>query len=417
MLTALSDHRPLAWARPLNASNKTVEKHQQPVRQNLLAPVQGCGFNRAGVILMADAQEHVLVADVGGTNTGVAIIAYRGENKFEIVRHETFRSKDVGDFAALFRKFVEKNAGKLGLSVRKACMDFAGPIGTDRSVAKLTNLQRGFTAGEVLKATDIEELTLLNDFEAVGFGIEILIANRPEAFVRLSRAGKLPSVRGRKPTAAVIGAGTGLGTTVLIHDPVTNKYRPTPGEGGHVDFVAVDEFEFEIAQWIRKHRNISARNPLNCEKVVSGPGLVNVFHALSSLQPDLVKPSIYKQVELADPYNRPPIIIKNAVKDALCRKVLDIWLRCYGRAAKNAATFPLAPGGVFLAGGIAAKILPEMLSGIFMREFTRCDVPNIRPLLKRTPVFVVTDYRIGLFGCANVAINFAREFGVKTRGN
>jgi glucokinase len=362
---------------------------------------------------MVKVEEHILVADVGGTNTGAAIIAYSGENRFEIVRHKTFRSKLVQDFAALFRAFLEKEGCRLQPAVRKACLDFAGPIGADRSVALLTNLQRGFTADEVLKSTGIEEITLLNDFEAVGFGLEILIANRPEAFVRLSRAGKLPPTRGKKPTEVVIGAGTGLGTTVLIHDPVTEKYRPTPGEGGHVDFVAVDENEFQIAQWIRKHRNTSEKNPLNCEKVVSGPGLVNVFYALSELQPSLVRPAISKQVEDADPYDRPPVIIKNAVKDPLCRKVLDIWLRCYGRAAKNAATFPLAPGGVFLAGGIASKILPEMRSGMFMKEFTRCDVPNIRPLLKRTPVFIVTDYRIGLFGCANVAINFARELGAK----
>ncbi len=364
---------------------------------------------------MAKVEEHILVADVGGTHTGVAIAAYRGDNKIEIVRYKTFRSKTIRSFAALYRDFLKKEAARLEPKVRKACIDFAGPIGADRSVAHLTNLKRGFTAEEVLNSTGIEELTLLNDFEAVGFGLEILVANQPQAFVRLSRSGRLPPLHGKKPTAAVIGAGTGLGTTVLIHDPVTGKYRPTPGEGGHVDFVAVDEFEFRIAQWIRKNRNISERNPLNCEKVVSGPGLVNVFHAISSLQPELVRPAIQRQVERADPYHRPPIIINNAPKDALCRKVLNTWLRCYGRAAKNSATFPLAPGGVFLAGGIAAKILPEMRSGIFMKEFTRCDVPNIRPLLRHTPVFVVTDYRIGLFGCANVAINFAGELGAKRR--
>jgi glucokinase len=102
---------------------------------------------------------------------------------------------------------------------------------------------------------------------------------------------------------------------------------------------------------------------------------------------------------------RPAIIAGNADEDGLCRKALDIWLRCYGGAAKNSAIFPLAPGGVFLAGGIAAKILPEMKSGIFMKEFLRCDIPNIRRILKSIPVFVITDYRIGLYGCANVAAN------------
>ena len=56
----------------------------------------------------------------------------------------------------------------------------------------MTNLGWGFTAAEIADATGVEELTLMNDFEAVGFGLEVLLANRPEAFVRLSRYGKLP---------------------------------------------------------------------------------------------------------------------------------------------------------------------------------------------------------------------------------
>ena len=118
-----------------------------------------------------------------------------------------------------------------------------------------------------------------------------------------------------------------------------------------------------------------------------------------------------KSIFRADPYDRPAIIVERAKTDSLCRLALDTWLRCYARAAKNSAIYPLAPGGVFLAGGIAAKILPEMQSGLFMDEFTRCDIPNIRSLLRRTPVFLVTDYRIGLYGCANVAVNFYEELG------
>jgi glucokinase len=204
---------------------------------------------------------------------------------------------------------------------------------------------------------------------------------------------------------AVIGAGTGLGTTILVHDAGTGRYRPVPGEGGHVDFAAIEEDEFRIAQWIRRNANISPGAPLNREKIVSGPGLVNVYRALFELEPDLGNRRLGGKIMNSDAYDRPAIIVGNAGKDPLCRKVLDTWMRCYAAAAKNCAIFPLAAGGVFLAGGIAAKILPEMQSGIFMKEFTRCDVPNITPILKKMPVFVITDYRIGLYGCANVAIN------------
>jgi glucokinase len=358
---------------------------------------------------MTQVRSHILVADVGGTNTGIAVFADLGQGRFEPARHKTYRSRKMGSFPALLRRFLDREARGLVPKVRQACIDFAGPLGADRSKAFVTNLGIEFRTEEIQEATGVEELTFLNDFEAVGFGLEVLLENRPEAFVRLSAAGRLPAKGGRKPTAVILGAGTGLGTTILIHDATHGRYRPIPGEGGHADFTAVEEIEFRVSQWIRNHRNRSSRNPLDCEKIVSGPGLANVYHALSELEPNIGNANTAKMILRADPHDRPAIIVKHAGRDALCRTALDLWLCCYARAAKNCAIFPLAPGGVFLAGGISAKILPEIQSGVFMREFTRCDIPPIRSLLKRTPLFVVTDYRIGLYGCANVAVNFSEE--------
>ncbi len=354
---------------------------------------------------MAKPDQHVFVADIGGTNLGAAIFAQHGKDRFEPVCHHTCSTKKIGDIPTFFARYLRREGRCLEPKVRRACIDFAGPIGTDRSRAALTNLNLTFTAQEVREALGVESLTLLNDFEAVGFGIEVMIASRPEAFVRLSRTGKLPPRSGVKPTATVLGAGTGLGTTVLIYDAVRDRYRPLPAEGGHVDYGPVDEIEFRIAQWIREHRNDSPDNPLNRERVVSGRGLANVFEALAELRADLGSPEMRRKILRAKVQDRPALISGNAEHDSLCRMTLDIWLRSYARAAKNSAILPLAPGGVFLAGGVAAKILPEMQSGTFMKEFRRCDIPNIRAILRRIPVFVVTDYRIGLYGCANVAVN------------
>jgi glucokinase len=207
----------------------------------------------------------------------------------------------------------------------------------------------------------------------------------------------------------VLGAGTGLGTVILTPDSGSGKYVPIPGEGGHSDFVAVDEFEFQVMQWLRREINQSPGNPLEWEAIVSGPGLNRLYSAVAALEPQLEKPRISQSILRVNQEDRPALIVKNAVRDRLCRKVLNLWLRSYARMAKNSALFPLAPGGVFLAGGIAPKILPHLKSGVFMKEFARCDQDRYRRLLKQTPVFVVTDERIGLFGCVNAALNFSGE--------
>ena len=354
---------------------------------------------------MNPVRDHVLVADIGGTHIGMAVVAYHGGGRFSLAGHATYLSKRTRSVPQLLGKFLRQHGRGLEPAVRRACIDFAGPVGADRKTAHITNLGWGFAADEILAATGLDELTLMNDFEAVGYGIEVLLANRPEAFVRLSRRGRLPAARGTRPTAVVIGAGTGLGTTILAYDTHLKRYRPIPGEGGHSDFIAIEEEEFRIADWIRRNINHSPANPVDLEKIVSGPGLANIYLALAELEPQLGNRAVMARFLKADPYDRPAIIVKQSDTDVRCRKALNIWLRCYGRAAKNHALFPLAPGGIYLAGGVAAKVLPEMQSGIFMKEFLRCDMPSIQPILTRTPVFVVTDYRIGLFGCANVAVN------------
>jgi glucokinase len=325
----------------------------------------------------------------------------------EPVLQQKFSGPKTDHLPQLIRDYAHSRpARRLEPPVSAVCVAVAGPLDRFRKSAVVTNRGWSVTAAEINDAAGVAPVILLNDFEAVGFGVDVLLKAVPDAFVRLSRAGALPG-SGRRPkaTATIIGAGTGLGTAVLIPDAKTGRYRPAPGEGGHADFIAVEEIEFEIAQWVRKNLNRSERQPVQVESIVSGPGLFNVYCALSELEPHLIDQSKPAPILEADAAKQPELIVQHSDRDALCRKALQIWIRCYARAAKNAALFPLAPGGVFLAGGIAPKILPQLASGEFMNEFTRCDDPGLRKLLRQTPVFVITDERIGLYGCASVAVS------------
>ena len=358
-------------------------------------------------------ESHILAVDLGATNTRLGIFAVRGPGTFEQVRFKNFPSRKIRNLPTLLREFLESEESRLHPPVRAAAIGYAGPVDARRSRAFITNLGWLFTAREVFDAVPIEELTLLNDFEAVGFGLEVLLSNAPQSFVRLSTRGKVSTDR-KRPTIVLIGAGTGLGTAIVSYDPSAGRYRPIPGEGGHVDFAPVDEIDYQVSRWIRTHRNRSETYPADWEKIVSGPGLVNTYCALADLDSSCETSSAtHTSILQADPFDQPAMIAAGAQTDDLCRRALDFWLRCYARVAKNFGTFPLATGGIFLAGGIAAKLITELQSGIFMAEFVRHDIPEMRNLLKKRPVFVVTESRIGLFGCVNVAVNFANELGLK----
>src|ERR1051326_2916838 len=121
-------------------------------------------------------EQNILVADVGGTHIGVAIFTH-DNGRFEPVRHETYRSHKIRDLPGLFRKFLKSSKRLPGPPVTSACIDVAGPVTSGRSEALITNLGWRVKAADILEAIKVKELTLLNDFEAVGYGLEVLLRN------------------------------------------------------------------------------------------------------------------------------------------------------------------------------------------------------------------------------------------------
>jgi glucokinase len=250
---------------------------------------------------MPVAKNHVLIADIGGTNTRIAIFAQQINGKIEPVRHKVYASRKISSIPSTLKEFLRIEGRNLVPKIEVLCVGFAGPVGPTRSEARMTNLPWSFYAEEVLAETGLQSVVLLNDFEAVGFGLEILVANKPEAFVRLSRSGSLSKISREKPTIVVIGAGTGLGTAILTPDSESGKYMPIPGEGGHSDFIALDEFEFQVMQWLRQATNQSPDNPLEWEAIVSGPGLNKLYQAIAALEPQLEKSRISQSILRVDP--------------------------------------------------------------------------------------------------------------------
>jgi len=210
------------------------------------------------------------------------------------VCHKTYQTRSVRGIPGLLGGFLKKEGRRLDPPVRSACIDFAGARGAGPRQGFLTNYPRDFRRRKY-RGYRRRPGDLLNDFEAVGFGLEVLIANRPEAFVRLSRTGKLRPCRQatyRRDSGRRDRAGN-RGTYPRF---LERQISTLPGEGGHADLVTVEDLEFRVSCWIRKHRTTSPGNPVDTEKVVSGPGLANVFEALAELEPQIGDPALRKKV-------------------------------------------------------------------------------------------------------------------------
>jgi glucokinase len=241
----------------------------------------------------------------------------------------------------------------------------------------------------------ITQVSLINDFEAIGYGVLGLEAKDLQAL----QVGKA------SPNApiAVIGAGTGLGECFLIRLAKGVKVFAT--EGGHADFAPRSELEFQLLKYLLAKHDIQR---ISVERVVSGLGIVAIYQFLKSRKFANESPEIEKVVRIWEQeigqsektVDLAATIAGSALekRDRLCEQTMQMFVEAYGAEAGNLALKLLPYGGLYVAGGIAAKILPLIEVGGFMRAFTHKG--RMDSLLEMIPVNVVLNPQVGLIGAA-----------------
>jgi glucokinase len=240
-------------------------------------------------------------------------------------------------------------------------------------------------AAELARLLGLPAVELINDLEANAYGIDLLA---PQDLAVLN-----PGTPDPTGTIAVVSAGTGLGEVLAYWDGVT--HRPLASEGGHADFAPRTELETELLLSLRvEHGRVST------ERVVSGPGLRNIYRFLRDSHHLPESPAVAEAMRQGDPS---AAITRAALAGAcpLCGQVLDLFSSLYGAEAGNVALRYLATGGVYLGGGIAPAILPALRKAEFLSSFL--DKGRMEELLRRVPVFVLLDPTAPLLGAAHYA--------------
>jgi glucokinase len=314
----------------------------------------------------------LLAADVGGTKT-LLRLGRLDQGEFCVLREGRFISARYPQFEDLVREFLQGEA----LPIAAACFGVAGPV-VD-GICQTTNLPWRLEARTLAELLGGAKVELLNDLHAAAFGILHL----PETqLVELNQAAE-PHPHAHQ---AVIAAGTGLGEALILKFPEGEKIVAT--EGGHCDFAPLDAEQDLLLAWLR------ARYPehVSYERVLSGSGLVEIYRFLSSRLPER---KIEHPLTAQDPA---AVIGQEGVsrRDELCYEALKWFSRIYGAEAANLVLKSLALGGVYVAGGIALKILPVLREGWFMAGFTAKG--RFSKLLEKVSVKVVLNPEVVLLG-------------------
>jgi len=327
----------------------------------------------------------ILAGDVGGTKTSLAL--YRREARGLLRnRMATYRSGEHEGLDPILRDFLGG-----GGSVERACIGVAGPVVDGR--CRLTNLDWEVDEASLRRTLGVREAYLINDLQATASSLPFL-QESDRAMIQEGETDPAGNM-------AVLAAGTGLGEGFLVGSCA--GYIPLASEGGHVDFAPRDEREMRLHAFLReKHGRVSV------ERVLSGPGLHDVYRFLREEEGVTEEPGIIAEVAGREPQRA---IIRHGLAEGpgACAETVRIFCSLYGAEAGNLTLQYLATGGVYLGGGIAPAILPALRRGEFMSAFL--DKGRMRDLLSRVPVTVILDPAAPLLGAAS----FAAAGGVLAR--
>jgi glucokinase len=325
----------------------------------------------------------VLAGDIGGTNARLRLARARA-GRLDVVAEESLRVADFEGLEDAIDAFVSRTrAGAAApFALERACFAVAGPIEGAR--AKLTNATWTIDADAIGRRFGIARVRLVNDFHAAAAGVDEIA---PEQTLVLQQGIPVPTA-----PRVVMGAGTGLGVAYAI--PVDGGFRVVPGEGGHVGFAPANDEQIELTRFVQ-----ASVGRVTAEHLLSGPGIVRLYafatssidRAGTAIAPDVVHDgaaAVARRARDGEP---------------AARRALELFAAILGAVAGDHALSVLASGGVYIAGGVAAKLAEHLKSGAFLAAFNAKGAHCA--LMARMPVRVVLDESLGLAGAARLALD------------
>jgi glucokinase len=301
----------------------------------------------------------VIAGDIGGTKTLLRCVDAAGTVAIE----KRFDSGQFATFDDLLREFLPLCAGPIDA----ACFAVAGPVLSGR--AEVTNLKWVMESPKLEATFGIPRVALINDFYAIALGVPLLGEGDLLSLQKGTRV--------RTGPIAILGAGTGLGEAMVTFH--RDEWVVIPSEGGHADYAPQDDEQVRLLSALQKKYG-----HVSWERLISGMGLSNIYGFLTGRNEEPAR-----------------IAERAASDDHDAQRTFRIFVDIYGAEAGNMALRLLARGGVFLAGGIAAKNREYFTDGRFMEAFLRKG--RFVELLREMPVDLILNEEVGLIGAAAMA--------------
>lgn len=320
----------------------------------------------------------LVTVDIGGTHARFAMAKLGTDGAISLGEAVTLHTKDYASFQTAWEAFRDMSGGRLP---RAVSMAIAGPVGGE--VIRFTNNPWIIRPALIAPKLDVDRFTLVNDFAAVAHAVA-----RADAGDFLHLAGPDQSL-GSNGTISVIGPGTGLGVAHIWRD--RHSYRVQATEGGHIDFAPLDSIEDAILARLRKRHN-----RVSVERVVAGPGIVDIYQTLAAIEGRSVPERDAVEIWTAGQDG----------SDSLAAAAVDRFCLSLGSVAGDITLAQGGFAGVVIAGGLGYRIRETLRTSGFAQRF--CAKGRFESMMAGIPVKLIVHPQPGLFGAAAA---FAGEHG------
>ncbi len=316
----------------------------------------------------------LMAGDIGGTKTRMGIFSLsRGVPV--LVKEAAYASREWGSLEEIIEDSLESS-----FRIEAACFGVAGPV--VNGAADATNLPWQMKTKRLKQMLVTEQVLLINDLVANAYGLQVL---------KKKDLATLSTGRGGTGNAALLSAGTGLGTAILFWNG--KQHVPLPSEGGHAEFGPRNRIEVDLLEYL-----FDRYGHVSYERVLSGAGLYNIYQFLRDERRFGKEPGWLTEMLLT---GDPPAVISETARlgrNKLCARALDLFASLYGAAAGNMALQVMALSGMYIGGGIAPKIIWKLRDGAFIKAFR--NKGRLSSIVERIPVRVIMNDRAALLGAA-----------------
>lgn len=333
-----------------------------------------------------------LSCDVGGTNISIGAVGRVGRNfvLLDQYRFPTREQKSLEEPLAAAREKLLSTVDRFDY----LAVSGAGPVHDNR--CRLSNVPWEIDGQRLSGSFDLPT-RVINDFTAISYGVPLLDVTDTEQITKIPHSGDLAEQGNPdRRVYAVVGAGTGLGVGYLIG--TRKRLYAFPSEGGHALFGPFDELTRELYAWMVE----GFGDLLDSELFVSGQGIANITRFY--LATGRLTPAARGSLENLDSRELPARVAELAYEDESCREIMELFVRMYAKVAANVALTFLPTHGLYLAGGIVSKNEHWFTrSRSFVEAFESVYKESLVDTLRKTPVYIVKDYAISLYGAAHAA--------------